>query len=305
VVAAIGAFWAAPLVPLRKAERRVVEIEEELDRFANAPSADELARKLPELAPAEDECDVLSAKLALARPRALREPSPQELESALHLAAFERSLERAARYFRVGLYRDVAALSSEIPLAPGGERARLDKQMALTLIAAAEPRALAAQRVIPAITVEDADLREVMDQIGRQVGTNIIVEPDIHEKVTISLRGIPWRDAVAVIARMCGCQIDARGDQIVVEQAGGGVRFVGKFEYRDYLVVTLGYRGFHVVCAPDVTGTAPDNFRGISLKELEVELASFHLVARRRGRTILITKEPVDWGLPLYKLDGE
>ncbi|MBI3724176.1 tetratricopeptide repeat protein [bacterium] len=51
------------------------------------------------------------------------------------------------------------------------------------------------------IVVDDADLREVMDTIGRRVGRNVVVDPEIHERVTISLRKIPWREAVDVIAR--------------------------------------------------------------------------------------------------------
>lgn len=60
------------------------------------------------------------------------------------------------------------------------------------------------------LDVEDMDLVQVMDLIGRQVGTNILVDPAVHERVTISLRDVPWRDAVDLIARRAGCDVEER-----------------------------------------------------------------------------------------------
>src|SRR5437773_695766 len=77
-----------------------------------------------------------------------------------------------------------------------------------------KPEAAQLKREID-VSVEEADLRDVMDEIGRRVGRNIIVEPDIHEKVTISLRKIPWRDAVEVIAKMTKCEVEQRGSILV------------------------------------------------------------------------------------------
>src|SRR5579871_2053571 len=68
------------------------------------------------------------------------------------------------------------------------------------------------------ISCEDRDLREVMDDIGRQVGRNIVVEPEIHEKVTISLKKIPWTDAVLVIAKMTKCEVEQRGPVVRSEE---------------------------------------------------------------------------------------
>ena len=58
------------------------------------------------------------------------------------------------------------------------------------------------------VDVVDADLEDVMDDIGRQVGQNILVHPDVHETVTVTLRDIPWREAVELIAKMTRCEIE-------------------------------------------------------------------------------------------------
>jgi hypothetical protein len=66
------------------------------------------------------------------------------------------------------------------------------------------------------VAVTDLDLADVMDVIGRQANVNILVDPTIHERVTVSLRDIPWREAVDVIARMTRCEVEARPGGILV-----------------------------------------------------------------------------------------
>jgi len=55
---------------------------------------------------------------------------------------------------------------------------------------------------------KNISLRDVIDQISRQAGVNIVVEPQIHEKVTINLRDIPWMEAVQVIAQLTKCEVN-------------------------------------------------------------------------------------------------
>src|SRR5262249_23664689 len=64
--------------------------------------------------------------------------------------------------------------------------------------------------------IEEADLRDVMDEIGRRVGRNIIVEPGVQASVSSTLKGIPWRAAVEELARQANCQVEERGAIIVL-----------------------------------------------------------------------------------------
>src|SRR5688500_4593337 len=66
------------------------------------------------------------------------------------------------------------------------------------------------------VDVENVDLADVMERIGRQVGRNILVDPTVQEAVTVSLRDIPWREAVDVIARMTRCEVEERPGGILV-----------------------------------------------------------------------------------------
>jgi hypothetical protein len=66
------------------------------------------------------------------------------------------------------------------------------------------------------IDAEDAELADVMNAIGRRVGRNVLVDPDVCETVSVSLRGIEWREAVDVIARMARCEVEERAGGILL-----------------------------------------------------------------------------------------
>lgn len=79
----------------------------------------------------------------------------------------------------------------------------------------------------PTITMEfeDADLRTVLLLIARQGGINIVLPSDVQGKVTLSLRGVPWRDALDVVARTAGYVVvversDASGATLRLMPAG-------------------------------------------------------------------------------------
>jgi type II secretory pathway component HofQ len=59
--------------------------------------------------------------------------------------------------------------------------------------------------------VEGASIQEVVDLIGRQAGRNIIVEPGVHETVSLTLRDIDWYEALSIVARQTRCEIEVMG----------------------------------------------------------------------------------------------
>src|SRR5206468_2876939 len=56
----------------------------------------------------------------------------------------------------------------------------------------ATPTSARATRTID-LSATDSDFAEVMDAIAQRVERTIIVAGGIHEKVTVQLRGVPWR----------------------------------------------------------------------------------------------------------------
>ncbi|HZU97364.1 MAG TPA: hypothetical protein VFF73_11755, partial [Planctomycetota bacterium] len=105
------------------------------------------------------------------------------------------------------------------------------------------------------MSLEDADLREVMDEVGRRVRANIIVEPDIHEKVTVDLEGVPWHDALVVIARLTRCEIEKKGSVWVLTQAPKVTLQATDTPAAVWFQLLAKYAGKNnVIAAPDVTG---------------------------------------------------
>ena len=70
-----------------------------------------------------------------------------------------------------------------------------------------------------ALNAEDKDLREVMDEISKHVGIDIIVEPDVDAKVSIATGEIWWRDALDTAARQAECEVEDRHGTLVVTRS--------------------------------------------------------------------------------------
>jgi hypothetical protein len=68
------------------------------------------------------------------------------------------------------------------------------------------------------VTVEDADLGDLCAELGKAMNRQILVEPDVHEKVTTDLRSVDLRDALDVIAFFTKCTVQRRGDMLVLGQ---------------------------------------------------------------------------------------
>ena len=58
----------------------------------------------------------------------------------------------------------------------------------------------------PSISMEfqDADIKIVLDLLAKQSGANIVHAPDVAGKVSLSLREVPWREALETIVQTAG-----------------------------------------------------------------------------------------------------
>jgi type II secretory pathway component GspD/PulD (secretin) len=145
-----------------------------------------------------------------------------------------------------------AALAPATARAQGGDAAKTGEDIKKFLDHAPDQAAHLKREID--VSVEDADLRDVMDEIGRRVGRNIIVEPEIHEKVTISLRKIPWRDAVDVIAKMTKCEVEQRGSILVLTQPPKVTIQFTDANVRTVLQLLAAYSGKNIIISPEVHG---------------------------------------------------
>lgn len=138
------------------------------------------------------------------------------------------------------------------------------------------PRGGASQRIH--VDVDDVDLSEVMERIGRQVGRNILVDPSVQERVTVSLRDIPWREAVDVIARMTRCEVEERagGILILTQPPKVTIQFTDA-NVRTVLQLLAAYSGKNIIISPNVTGSVT-----LDLKEVHW-LRALHAIVKTVG----------------------
>lgn len=67
-------------------------------------------------------------------------------------------------------------------------------------------------------TFPDADIREVIDSIGKVAAANIVVGPEVEGTISVRFNGVPWREALNVVAKTRG--------YTVVEEGHGVLRVV-------------------------------------------------------------------------------
>ena len=128
------------------------------------------------------------------------------------------------------------------------------------------------------VDVEGVDLADVMEQIGQKVGRNILVDPNVQETVTVSLREIPWREAVDVIAKMTRCEVEERpGDILLLTQPPKVTIQFTDANVRTVLQLLAAYSGKNIIISPQVTGDVT-----LDLKEVHW-LRALHAIVKTVG----------------------
>jgi type II secretory pathway component HofQ len=101
----------------------------------------------------------------------------------------------------------------------------------------------------------DADLAEVMDELGRLVGRNILVSPNVSESVTVSLENIPWLEAVEVLAKMTRCEVDERDNGLILLTQPAEIMIQGTEDLRTVLQLVAAHRGHDIVVPESLSGS--------------------------------------------------
>lgn len=173
--------------------------------------------------------------------------------------------------------------------------------------AAFEPRPLIATPIVPFVApdpsvkididVTNRDLARVMDDIGEQVGATILVDPTVQESVTVSLRRIPWREAVDVIARMTRTEVEERAGALVLSQpvCRMTIQFT-RAPLPTVLQLMAAYSGLNIVISGDLRDQVTLDLReGGVAHWLEVVAHAAGVVIERRGDLLVASRRP-GWG---------
>jgi len=144
------------------------------------------------------------------------------------------------------------------------------------------------------LDVEELDLTDVMEQIGRQVGRNILVDPSVEERVTVSLRDVPWRDAVDVIARMTRCDVEERpGGILLLTQPPEVTLQASRAPARAWFGLLASYAGWNTVVSGDVQGAITVGLKEVHyLDAIYLTALAYRVEVERSGDSLSFTRHP-------------
>lgn len=93
-----------------------------------------------------------------------------------------------------------------------------------------------------------------MDELGRIVARNVLVDPNVSESVTVSLKGIPWTEAVEVVAKMTRCEVEERGNGVILLTQPAEITIQGTEDLRTVLQLVAAYRGHNITIPESLSG---------------------------------------------------
>lgn len=144
------------------------------------------------------------------------------------------------------------------------------------------------------LKLRDRELRDVVNNIKRRAGVNIILDDSIDERVTIDLEDVEWRTALELVAEAASCVVvEAAGNVLKIEKPP---RVYFAFENADVTQVidTIAkISGANIVVAPEVSGTITLRLRNIPWRDaLESTAKTLGYVVVEEDRGILRVVPP-------------
>lgn len=143
------------------------------------------------------------------------------------------------------------------------------------------------RRTIQSLKLQDRLLKDVVRNIARQVGVNIIIDDAIEDTVTINLENVDWQRALTLVAERAGC--------VVIQEAGNVFRVEKPprvffaFENADIqkVIDTIAkISGANIVVAPEVQGTISLRLKNIPWRDAlqsAVKTLGYVVVEEDRG----------------------
>lgn len=143
------------------------------------------------------------------------------------------------------------------------------------------------------LDVRDRPLGDVLKLIRDRSGANVLLAPGVEATVTIAFTGVPWREALELVAENAGCiVVESRGRVYKVEKPE---RVTFSFEDEDIrkVIQAIATKGqANVVVAPDVTGMVTLEIRDrpwrVALDNV-VKTLGFHVVEEEYGILRIVT----------------
>ncbi len=144
------------------------------------------------------------------------------------------------------------------------------------------------------VDLEGEELAVGLAAVARFAHTTIVVDPEVQERITVSLRDVPWREAVDVMARMCRCDVEelAPGVLWIDRQARVTVEFQDT-EVATVLRLIASYAGVELVVTPGVAGRVSLDLKDTPwLRAMQTVAAAAGLWLEERSGLVVVRPGP-------------
>jgi len=103
------------------------------------------------------------------------------------------------------------------------------------------------------LDVKDVELSDAMEQIGRTVSRNLLVDPDVRDRITLNVHDTPWREAVEAAARMTGARIEERpGGILLLTKPPAGALRAREAPAQEFFQLLASVAAKDIVISPEV-----------------------------------------------------
>jgi type IV pilus assembly protein PilQ len=149
--------------------------------------------------------------------------------------------------------------------------------------------------------VKDRDLTEIVEFIRKRADVNIVVAPNIQEKVTLSLKEVEWRQALDLVAERAGCVVVTVAANLIRVEKPPRVHFAFQnVEIREVIDAIAKIGSANVVVAPEVKGSLTIRLKDVPWRDaLETAVKTLNYTVVEEDRGILRVVEPKSLELQL------
>lgn len=143
--------------------------------------------------------------------------------------------------------------------------------------------------------VKDRDLNDIIDFIRRRTETNIVVAPGIQEKVTLTLKDVDWRQALALVAERAGCVVvNVSANVVKIEKPPRVHIAFQNVDIREVIDVIAKIGSANVIVAPEVKGSINIRLRDQPWRDAldaTVKTLGYTVVEEERGILRVVARE--------------
>ncbi len=152
-----------------------------------------------------------------------------------------------------------------------------------------QSKAPGSKQTLLTLKLKDRLFKDVVQQIKRKVGVNIIMDESIDDTVTIDIEDVEWQVALKMVAEKAGCVVIPVGKSLLKVEKPPRVFFAFQNAPIQEVIDTIAkISGANIVVAPEVEGTITLRLKNIPWRDaLEAAAKTLGYAVVEEDRNIL------------------